>query len=870
MRNSIKTGSKRQTDSTELLREISKRTGKNVFGVSMQSRNVGDHQPKIPSAPVWIACMIKLKRVKTGAPYGNFALKESREPLMVDFFVRENPLLPPKKERKQASPISEVDAPNAIASEAPPMMLDYGEFGFPDEQVVREWTLLGCISVIAGSLVILAGLGILCLTVWNVYRDHMANTGSVEVVTQTGTQQFKRADIKAYSVDCKWNSPTAVALTPDGQYMITAGGRRTQMDSLSTIPMARTSETENVKPWENLDQEDESAEQDKKPENERFLSYDSRVSQLPAPIYVDRLQIGKNGKRAYDSARSLFRSQKKNPDASEPLSFLDELTPEKESESAKEKDPDAEYEDSLDALLPEEAKKKKTDELETAEGSEEGISSDELLSFSDDGSLDDLESLEQLDRDSVWKKNRPSVESYPIAFWSTETLQPIAVHWNHEYPITAISISPEGNLAVSVDSGGNAILWSLDSRPGENGVSAPNWYFVRKMTAKDRNRQGMGKINTIHAVTFTPSGRQFVMAAMVDKLDDTGNPYTSCGALILWDIENWQEVVRKRGTGGLSRTIDTYYQTLNPVGKFTDLAFTPNGKYLLAAAAGANAGVYYFDNRTSNPAYGICMADTESDMQRPRAAQNTEFKPNLVQGLSRHDFPNADHVAIAISPKDGDPANENDSLTIVSADNFGRIIFWDFAPKTNRPRDGVKRIIAWDTKNTENTTQNIRKVLFSKDQKYVLLLGDDFLLYHGKAPHGYMGNFRTREVSEEESTDIFLVSAYFTPDNKYLLGGGDDCRLRMWRMDELPLDVRFVVDLNKNSQDGSPQNDGKEPKDERSLDDLQKEFKLEPQRGIGTDPNDEDAEWEAWDEKKEAQEWDGAFENKSSFTGSPQ
>jgi len=259
------------------------------------------------------------------------------------------------------------------------------------------------------------------------------------------------------------------------------------------------------------------------------------------------------------------------------------------------------------------------------------------------------------------------------------------------------------------------------------------------------------------------------------------------------------------------------------------------------------------------------MADMESDEQRPRMAQNSEFKPNLVQGLSRHDFPNADHVALAISPKDENSSSENDSLTVVSADNLGRIVFWDFAPKTNRPREGVKRTIAWNTKNTENTTQNIRKVLFSRDQKYVLFLGDEFLLYHGKAPHGYMGNFRTKEGTEEESTDIFLISAYFTPDNKYLLGGSDDCRLRMWRMDELPLDVRFSVDMKKNENAADKEESKEDPaEDDRSLDDLQKEFKLEPQRSIPQ--NEEDADWDALDEKKESQEWEAPLDSKRSFT----
>ena len=123
-----------------------------------------------------------------------------------------------------------------------------------------------------------------------------------------------------------------------------------------------------------------------------------------------------------------------------------------------------------------------------------------------------------------------------MAFWSMEAMQPLFVYWDHEFPIVDIAVSPDGTKVVSADSGGNAILWSLDSRPGKDGVETPTWHFVKKMQPNTRTLQRMGKVHTIHAVTFTPSGRQFVLAATVDALDETGNSYTTCGALILWDI----------------------------------------------------------------------------------------------------------------------------------------------------------------------------------------------------------------------------------------------------------------------------------------------------------------------------------------------
>lgn len=357
-----------------------------------------------------------------------------------------------------------------------------------------------------------------------------------------------------------------------------------------------------------------------------------------------------------------------------------------------------------------------------------------------------------------------------------------------------------------------------------------------------RQAQHMGKVQAIHAVTFTPSGRQFVMAATVDALDETGNPYSTCGALILWDIENWSEVLRQRGAGGISEKIDTYYQTFNPVGKFCDLTYTPNGKYLIAAAAGANAGVYYFNNRTNNPAYGICMADLQSEEQRPRTSVTSEFKPNLVQGVSHHDFPNAEMVSITIAP--ADPNNpEKKPLTIVSADNYGRIVFWDFAPRPNRPREGVTCRNYWSMKNSEHTTRNIRDILYSQDEKFVMVLGDDILLFSGRRPHDYVGTFRLTNDNSVSTlrNDYFLVSGFFTQDNKYFFGGGDDCMLRIWRVDEMPIDSRFLAE-----RPGETTSD----EDKATLENIQKELMARGNIGSRDDSDEDEKDWERRVERK--------------------
>lgn len=699
---------------------------------------------------------------------------------MADFFIRENPLL--KSSPNNEEPGNDVTyAPNTVPVSETPVMLDYGEFGFPDEQVVREWTLLGCITAIFCTVAICIGVGILGYTIYNMYTEQHSSSTDTGVYIATNTaQSFRRAEVKAFTVSCKWNYPSTIAITPEGRYLITSGGPRTQMEDM--ISNSGRSETETMLV---LSQESDSEELET---DSRLISYNSQQPQSPATPYMDYLNLGKNGKRLIDSYRQTQR--------------------EISSETSNEMD------------IP---------SLTQSETNEDNINYLDLLAGPSDTSLTDLDRLHQdmtSDTD-VWKKTRPSVESYPMAFWSMETMHPVAVYWNHEFPIVSVAVSPDGTKIVSVDNGGNAILWSLDNLPGENGLETPTWHFVNKMTPNMRMRQKMGRIHTLHAVTFTPSGQQFLMAATVDALDETGNPYTTCGALVLWDIENWKEVLRLRGSGGISEKIDTYYQTFNPVGKFCDVTYTPNGKYLLAAAAGANAGVYYFNNRTSNPAYGICMADLQSDRQRPRTSASSEFKPNLVQGISHHDFPNAESVTLTISPINPNKPDNKD-LTVVSADNYGRIVFWDFDPRPNRPREGVTCSTYWSPQNTENVTRNIRDILYSPDKRFVMVLGDEILLFSGKKPHDYIGSFRstTGENDPIERTDYFLVSGYFTQDNKYFFGGGDDCQLRAWHIDEMPIDSRFLADRPGHTDKKSEKTDKetKEEEEEPTLESIQKDF----------------------------------------------
>ena len=411
--------------------------------------------------------------------------------------------------------------------------------------------------------------------------------------------------------------------------------------------------------------------------------------------------------------------------------------------------------------------------------------------------MEDTPDSEETRAERIWRITRKRLQTYPVAIWSTKSCEPVIVFWEHFYPIVSISISPDGNEFISADKAGYVILWRLKEASDEEGLIVKdgkryNWKKVRLFTPRSRMRQGQGRIQSIHSAIFTPSGKQLLISGIAESVDESGNIIGKYGTLVLWDIEAWEEVTRLRPA---SVRLDSWFQTYHPVGQFTDICFTPNGKYLIAGAAGTNAGVYWFELTGQ----GRCMANLKhqrhQDPKRDYADTGTTSSAvgaNLLMGVSGHEYPDASQVAVGISP---------DGTMVVSGDNLGRINFWKFSPdilSKNRGIECIKEITTDDSK-----TRGIQAIQFSRDGKYILVSGDEALLYDGESKmHDCLGSLRVTDMEFVASQSNYNVhSWFFTKDDMYLLTGCDDNNVRFWRMDELPIFSATGLEKDRNAGD---------------------------------------------------------------------
>ncbi len=449
-------------------------------------------------------------------------------------------------------------------------------------------------------------------------------------------------------------------------------------------------------------------------------------------------------------------------------------------------------------------------------------------------------------------ENTSEKPAFPIVIWDLKTCRPSQIFWEHDFPITSITVSRAGNQFVSTDLGGNAILWKLvDDSENENASAAPVatlrsmeisrggtsseikimslrrdgadmhstttaasetlqsptlsesgqaatkpataraksrgpiWKMVGKITPTVRGEKGLGRVITFYGASFAPSGKQFVLCGQSIALDVSMNAYGETGMIMLWDIDSWSEVTRMHP---ISHQPNTWFQTLNPVGVYRSVSFTPDGKYLLAGASGFNAGVYWFQSGGE----GQCMA-VDADQprkQRQVFTANMELESNLVSGNSGHEGPDAEQLHIAVSP---------DGNRVVSGDEYGRVNFWNFTPIFSRQDRGVFRLSAVDVKDAQ--TRHIRSVIYSRDKRFVMLVGEDSSFRNGrKRTFDYLGNLRIASTGMFRQMMYEVLCAQYSPDKQYLALGCDDHKIRVWKMDDIPLTSPTV--LSSETKDG--------------------------------------------------------------------
>ncbi|MDO4575417.1 MAG: WD40 repeat domain-containing protein [Planctomycetia bacterium] len=704
---------------------------------------------------------------------------------MPDLFVRENPLATSKKQKSDA-----------------PVLLNYEDFGFPDEQVVPGWTVVGCfLSVITFSGIFIGS--VLLLAVLWMFVVEITTPGPTEEKVATSApvvEPVRHRDV--FTLSNHQNLVRSMAVTPDGLYLLTGGGsfgRKAGRLNLNNVrDLTNEASQENAQAGSEQDRRRRrSVEMELTPE-EIGESENYAEEDLLYPKETQRVPPGTKP-RGSNSNVPTVQSSEETPAAvyitdlnKVPIAYTDYIHLGKNGVR----------------IL---ADKKMVEEMEREMAHRRSLRIDPGVLVADHGSgavnPDDLPAVDALPKDfmtdtekpeaweeRIWYERRPAHETYPLAIWSLKSCKPLAVMWEHEYPIVSIVPGPDGKEFLSADEGGYLLYWKLVEVEKQGMISQYgkeyDWKIVNRFTPELRNRQKMGTIRSISCVRYTPSGKQFILCGTADALDERGGTIGECGALVLWDIATWKEVLRTRPA---SARMDSWFQTYYPVGKYTDITFSPNGKYLIAGAAGYNSGVYWFE--TSGQ--GRCMANLRK--QRKRATNKRYMDPsaliksNLIAGVSEHEYPDAGHVCVAISP---------DGKRVVSGDNLGRLVFWNFTPNFLSKDRGIF-CIKW-VPAEEAVTRDVRSIMYSRNGQFIFINGDEIILYNGGSRLlEFLGTLRITDVIDTTvQTPFNILSWLCTEDEKYLAAGCDDNYIRIWRMDELPVAMRYRGKGEKVEEDG--------------------------------------------------------------------
>ena len=349
----------------------------------------------------------------------------------------------------------------------------------------------------------------------------------------------------------------------------------------------------------------------------------------------------------------------------------------------------------------------------------------------------------------------PSGES-PVRVWEVETGRQIAAPEGHTGVVRAVAVAPHGRHALSADADGTAILWDTQT-----------WREVHRFQGEGRTRHGLGETRAINAVAFSPDGHRAVLAGWGYADLGVFAGYNRKPHLILWDCETGSELLRD----GENQRQHAYFELPSFVDELHGVAWTPDGKHVLAAASGSNSGVYYFD--VLSHGYGAVETNvSQTTIPQPNAPDSGE-QPDAEEeqhlGPRGHDSPSASFVCAAVSP---------DGRRVVSGDTRGRLCLWAFDPDPSRPESGIDRIAQ-----AYFYGKSIRSVAFTPDGRYFATGGDDLILWNGRA-----GKLDVAWELGPKPSGAFLTKPYyarcvaFSGDAKYLAAGCDDCLIRLWKV----------------------------------------------------------------------------------------
>lgn len=361
---------------------------------------------------------------------------------------------------------------------------------------------------------------------------------------------------------------------------------------------------------------------------------------------------------------------------------------------------------------------------------------------------------------------------YGLYIWDLAVTRPQRVITEHKYPIMALTFSKTGEYAASADSNGTCILWNVK-----------DWTIFDKFSAADRKTAGLGALQSINSLAFSPNSDFLVAGGTYIPDGKSSHDTLSRQALIiLWDIKKKQE---KYKNDDLINS-EPFYELPATADGVQSLMYTRDGLHIFAALTGSAAGLYVLENNGKVlPVRDINNKIRTSDLYNiPGAAQ-------LPQYSSGHDSPPSTSLKAAL---------RFDDRRIVAGDNHGRVSMWEFHPEMSDPLEMVTCIDY--ARPYENLDRNIRDLCFSNDGKYLISCGEELAVRNGSSDKLTVLGFLTPEgEGAYRDKPYYAYSLVFTPDNSYLIAGCSDALIRVWDIKTLPAVWRSATTLdieNKN------------------------------------------------------------------------
>jgi WD40 repeat protein/transcriptional regulator with XRE-family HTH domain len=318
--------------------------------------------------------------------------------------------------------------------------------------------------------------------------------------------------------------------------------------------------------------------------------------------------------------------------------------------------------------------------------------------------------------------------------WATPPIYPPFTFLGHTKGITSIAYSPDGKYALTGSNDNTARLWDVESN-----------YELRAF---------VGHTASVTSVAFSPDGK-YVLTSSDDK------------TARLWDAETGKEL----------RVFADY------VSSVTSVAFSHDGKYILTTGLGRVSGIrgetrlwdittgkkirIFEEGPGRSKTIGSMLAFSSDDKNALiRGFDGDAYLFDITTGKELGKFGHSEPVnSVAFAP---------DSKFILTGSNDRTARLWD-------AETGMEIRIFTDQ------TSAVLSVAFSFDGKYILTGHRDAKARLWDITSGQIIRTFTGHTN-------IVTSGVFSPDGKYVFTGSEDGTARLWHTDYRTT-IRFVCSM---------------------------------------------------------------------------